>query len=98
MVSLGLPLLRAYPFSRWRTHTTVRLALWGALGPQGKPSEKVEESFRITRADRADRLAVTVGDQAIQGEDSTRSTGKRMRDRSATRFLIERGRLQIPCA
>ena len=36
---------------------------------------QVEQSFRITRADRAYRLAVTVGDQAIQGEDSTRSTG-----------------------
>ena len=36
----------------------------------------MEESFRITRADRAYRLVVTVADQAIQGPGFTRFTEK----------------------
>ena len=36
----------------------------------------VEESFHLRRADRAYRLAVSIADQAIQGEGSTRFTEK----------------------
>ena len=35
---------------------------------------RVEASFNLSRADRAFRLAVTVADQAIQGEGSVRFT------------------------
>ena len=37
---------------------------------------RVEASFHLSRADRAFRLAVTVADQAIQGEGSVRFTQK----------------------
>ena len=37
---------------------------------------RVEKSFHVGRADRAFRLAVTVGDQAINGDGSCRFTGK----------------------